>query len=74
MPQGIEVLNGLKQTIPEIRLLIVMGSPSLSRLREAISMGVQEILYTPLEPGELETKVTKVAKATKRNLKEALAL
>ena len=74
LPQGIEVLNGLKQTIPEIRLLTVMGSPSLSRLREAISMGVQEILYTPLEPGELETKVTKVAKATKRNLKEALAL
>jgi response regulator RpfG family c-di-GMP phosphodiesterase len=74
LPMGVEVLKGLRQTTPEIRLLTVMGSPSLTSLREAISLGVQEILFTPLNAGELETKVTKVAKATKRNLKEALAL
>jgi response regulator RpfG family c-di-GMP phosphodiesterase len=74
LPMGPEILQGLSQASPEIRLLAVMGAPSLPRLREALSLGVQEILFTPLDTAELESKVAKVAKATKRNLKEALAL
>ena len=74
LPAGLEVLKGLRQASPEVRLITLMGAPSLPRLREAISLGVQEILFTPLDAGELESKVTKVAKATKRNLKEPLAL
>lgn len=74
LPAGLEVLKELRRTNPEVRLLTVMDAPGLPRLREAISLGVQEILFTPLDREELEAKVTKVAKTTKRNLKEALAL
>ena len=71
---GMEVMQELHQLEPQLRLLMVTGSPSLPRLRQALSLGVQEILFLPLDAEELEGKVTKVAKATKRNLKEALAL
>jgi DNA-binding NtrC family response regulator len=74
LPGGLAVLKRLSQTNPELRLITVMGIPSLPSLREAISLGVQEILFDPLDADELESKVIKVAKTTKRNLKEALAL
>ncbi|MGQ9688718.1 MAG: response regulator [Desulfobaccales bacterium] len=74
LPQGLEILRELRQSHPEVRLVTVMGSPDLSRLRQALSLGVQEILFGPVDPAELEAKVAKVAKATKRHLKEALAL
>jgi response regulator RpfG family c-di-GMP phosphodiesterase len=73
-PAGMEVMRELRQLNPDLRLITVTGSPSLPSLRQAISLGVQEILFTPLDAAELEGKVTKVVKATKRNLKEALAL
>lgn len=73
-PAGMEVMQELRRLNPDLRLITVTGSPTLSRLRQAISLGVQEILFTPLDPEELTNKVAKVAKATKRNLKEALAL
>jgi DNA-binding NtrC family response regulator len=71
---GIELLQELRQLYPDLRLITVTGAPSLSYLRLAISLGVQEILFTPMDAEELESKVAKVVKATKRNLKEALAL
>jgi len=74
LAQGLEILRQLRQRHPEVRLVTVMGSPDLSLLRQALSLGVQEVLFTPVDPAELEAKVAKVAKATKRNLKEALAL
>jgi response regulator RpfG family c-di-GMP phosphodiesterase len=73
-PAGLEVMQELRQLNPDLRLITVTGSPSLPSLRQALSLGVQEILFTPLDQEELEAKVTKVAKATKRNLKEPLAL
>ena len=69
-----EVMQELRQLNPDLRLITVTGSPSLPSLRQALSLGVQEILFTPLDREELESKVTKVAKATKRNLKDPLAL
>ncbi|MFW6122902.1 MAG: response regulator [Thermodesulfobacteriota bacterium] len=74
LPAGLEVLKELRQANPEVRVLTVMDAPSLPRLREAVNLGVQEILFTPLDREELEAKITKVAKTAKRNLKEALAL
>jgi ActR/RegA family two-component response regulator len=73
-PAGLEVMQELRQLNPELRLLAVTGSPSLASLRQAINLGVQEILFIPLDTEELESKVANVAKATKRNLKEPLAL
>lgn len=73
-PAGMELLQELRQLNPDLRLLTVTGSPSLPSLRQAISLGTQEIIFTPLDAAELESKVNKVLKATKRTLKEALAL
>ena len=73
-PAGMEVMQELRQLNPDLRLMTVTSSPSLPGLRQALSLGVQEILFTPLDQEELEAKVTKVAKATKRNLKDPLAL
>ena len=73
-PAGMELLQELRQLNPDLRLLTVTGSPSLPSLRLAISLGTQEIIFTPLDAAELESKVNKVLKATKRTLKEALAL
>ena len=67
-------MQELRQLNPDLRLITVTNSPSLPNLRQALSLGVQEILFTPLDQEELEAKVTKVAKATKRNLKDPLAL
>jgi len=64
----------LRQIKLEIRMIMVTGSPQLTSIRQAISLGVQEILLEPLDLNELENKVTKVLKATKRTLKEAIAL
>jgi two-component system response regulator RegA len=73
-PEGLEVMQELRQLHPELRLLTITGSPSLPSLRRAISLGVQEILFTPLDAGELENKVAKILKLTKRTMKEALAI
>jgi ActR/RegA family two-component response regulator len=73
-PAGLEVMRELRQVNPDLRLITVTGSPALSTLRQAISLGTQEILFIPLDAEELEGKVNKVVKATKRNLKEPLAL
>ncbi len=73
-PVGLELMQELRQLNPDLRLIMVTGFPNLPGLSRALSLGVQEILFTPLDAEELEGKVTKVVKATKRNLKEALAL
>ncbi|MEJ2671777.1 MAG: hypothetical protein P8168_06150 [Deltaproteobacteria bacterium] len=73
-PAAMELLEELRRLNPDLRSIAVSQSPSLPRLRQAISLGVQEILFTPLDPEELEAKITKVVKAVKRDLKEALAL
>ena len=74
LPAGLDALQGIRQANPDVRLISVMDTPNLPRLREAISLGVQEILFNPMDAQELEIKVAKVAKVTKRNLKEALSL
>lgn len=73
-PAGLEVMRELRQVNPDLRLINMTGLPSLPTLRQAISLGTQEIILTPVDAAELESKVNKVLQATKRNLKEALAL
>ncbi|MFP3867824.1 MAG: response regulator [Desulfobacteraceae bacterium] len=71
---GLAGMAELRQINPELRMMIVNHPPRLTTMRQAISLGVQEILVEPLDLNELESKVTKVLKATKRTLKEAIAL
>jgi DNA-binding NtrC family response regulator len=73
-PAGLELLHRLRRLHPNLRLITLTGSPSLPLLRQAMSLGVQEILFTPLDPEELADKVARVIKVAKHNLKEALAL
>ncbi len=71
---GLGVMEELRQDHPDLRWLTVTGSPDLGAIRRALTLGAQEVLMEPLDLSNLEKKVTKVLKAQKRNLKEALAL
>lgn len=73
-PNGLAVMEELRQGHPDLRWLAVTGLPELGTIRRALSLGVQEVLVDPLDLGDLGKKVTKVLKAQKRDLKEALAL
>lgn len=73
-PSGLEVMAALRQGNPDLRWLALTGSPELGAIRRALTLGAQEVLVEPLDVGDLEKKVTKVLKAQKRDLKEALAL
>jgi DNA-binding response OmpR family regulator len=73
-PSGLRVMEELRQGHPELRWLAVTGLPDLDTIRQALTLGVQEVLVDPLDLGDLGKKVTKVLKAQKRDLKEALAL
>ncbi len=68
------MLGELRQANPTSGALSCDQFTCLAKLRQAISLGVQEIMVDPLEMSDLENKVNKVLKAQKRNLKEALAL
>ncbi len=71
---GLGVMEELRQIHPDLRWLTVTDSPDLAAIRRALTLGVQEILVEPLDLSDLDKKVTKVLKAQKRDLKEALAL
>jgi YesN/AraC family two-component response regulator len=73
-PDGLDLMATLRQSYPDCRTMGVSGSPTLAAVRQALSLGTQEIVLEPFEASELETRVNRVLKATKRNLKEALAL
>lgn len=69
-----EVLEQLGQLHPDLRVAILTDQPTTATARQAIRLGVQEYLVKPVDGEELETRVTRVLKATKRTIKEALAL
>jgi two-component system response regulator RegA len=71
---GLEVLAELRQISPNLRVIMLTGYPTLDTARQALSLGAQEYLVKPIDINELETKVTKVLKATKRTAKEPLVL
>ncbi len=57
---GVDVLAGLKQIQPSIRVIMLTGYPTLETARECMRLGADEYCVKPIDKDELETKVAEV--------------
>ena len=60
---GVEVLALLKESTPEMHVIMLTGYPTVETAREAISLGADEYCVKPIDRDELEEKVEKVLKS-----------
>ena len=54
---GIQVLEAMKKTAPELRVIMLTGYPTIETAREAIELGAGEYCVKPIDKTELEEKV-----------------
>lgn len=54
---GIQVLEAMKKTSPELKVIILTGYPTIETAREAIELGAGEYCVKPIDKTELEDKV-----------------
>lgn len=54
---GIQVLEEMKKRIPEMKVIMLTGYPTIETAREAIELGAGEYCVKPIDKTELEEKV-----------------
>lgn len=54
---GVDVLKQIKQSAPEVDVLMLTGYPTLETAREAMNHGAREYLVKPIDKNELEAKI-----------------
>lgn len=54
---GIQVLEEMKKTTPELKVIMLTGYPTIETAREAIELGAGEYCVKPIDKTELEQKV-----------------
>ena len=57
---GIQVLEQLKKTKPDLLAIMLTGYPTVETAREAIELGAGEYCVKPIDKMELEEKVAKI--------------
>ena len=57
---GIQVLEQLKKLIPELKVIMLTGYPTIETAREAIELGAGEYCVKPIDKRELEEKVAEI--------------
>ena len=57
---GIQVLEELKKTTPEMKVIMLTGYPTIETAREAIELGAGEYCVKPIDKIELEEKVAAI--------------
>jgi DNA-binding NtrC family response regulator len=57
---GVEVLKLIKQSRPEIDVLMLTGYPTLETAKEATGSGASEYLVKPIDKNELEDKIQRI--------------
>lgn len=57
---GIQVLEQLKQVVPEMKAIMLTGYPTIETAREALDLGAGEYCVKPIDKQELEEKVAQV--------------
>lgn len=73
---GIDLLRSVRESDPDVPMVLVTGGPSLSTAIEAMHEGAHRYLMKPVAPGELVETVTRAALLSDlaRVKREALAL
>ena len=66
---GVDVLEVLRKSRPELRALMLTGYPTLKTAERAITLGAHDYLTKPLDLDQLEAKVTE-ALAPKVRIRE----
>jgi DNA-binding NtrC family response regulator len=56
---GLEVIRGIKQEKPEVKVIIITGYPSVASAVDAVRMGVMDYLRKPFDSEELVGAVRK---------------
>jgi DNA-binding NtrC family response regulator len=60
---GIEVLEELKKTKRDIKVIMLTGYPTIETARQAVNLGAAEYCVKPIDKDELEEKVAQVLKS-----------
>jgi len=57
---GVEVLEEMKKLLPELKVIMLTGYPTLETARESLKHGANEYCVKPIDKEELESKVEDV--------------
>ena len=57
---GIEVLEEMKKTSPDVKVIMLTGYPTIETARQAVNLGAAEYCVKPIDKDELEKKVAQV--------------
>ncbi|WP_421903896.1 response regulator [Maridesulfovibrio sp.] len=57
---GVEVLEEMKKIMPELKVIMLTGYPTLETARESLKHGANEYCVKPIDKDELEFKVDDV--------------
>lgn len=60
---GVQVLEEIRKTSPDTRVIMLTGYPTLETARESVRLGASEYCVKPIDKDELETKVEGVLSA-----------
>ena len=60
---GIEVLEELRKSAPELKVIMLTGYPTIETARQALQLGAKEYCVKPIDKDELEEKVEQVLAA-----------
>jgi DNA-binding NtrC family response regulator len=60
---GLQVLEELRASVPELSVMMLTGYPTIETAKEAAKLGVGQYCVKPIEISELEDKVAKLIAA-----------
>ncbi len=67
---GVELLNKIEDTDPEMRKIIFTGFPSIDNIQEAISLGAHAYLTKPIDPQEIIVTVKEQLEKRNKEFKD----
>ena len=56
---GVEVLEELKQILPQMKAIMLTGYPTMETAKASLKLGANDYCVKPIDNEELEAKVTK---------------
>lgn len=69
---GVEVMEKLKETNPEIKALLLTGYPTVETAKKAISLGFYAYLTKPIDVDDLEKAIGSALQKGRKGSKEKL--
>ena len=71
---GLDVLEKLKESNPNIKAILLTGYPTVDTAKKAVGMGIHSYLTKPIDVDDLEKGITAALQKGRKGSKEELSI